>query len=122
MSGESSGGSIGERPSALARRRLAHFARRIGVLAAIAILLLLLAALVLSISEHHDLLVRLPLVARHGGHRRRLSQPRTTTGQVIHVALIVVGVGTLFYALAIVAEFFAAGHLGEVLAGGARRG
>ena len=49
-------------------------------------------------------------------------QPRTTGGQVIHVALIVVGVGTLFYALAIVAEFFAAGHLGEVLAAGARRG
>jgi voltage-gated potassium channel len=43
-------------------------------------------------------------------------QPRTTVGQVIHVGLIVVGVGTLFYALATVAEFFAAGHLGELLA------
>jgi voltage-gated potassium channel len=42
-------------------------------------------------------------------------QPSTTAGQIIHVALIVVGVGTLFYALAIVAEFFAAGHLGELL-------
>src|SRR5207245_9761955 len=43
-------------------------------------------------------------------------QPRTAVGQVIHVGLIVVGVGTLFYALATVAEFFAAGHLGELLA------
>jgi voltage-gated potassium channel len=43
-------------------------------------------------------------------------QPRTTIGQVIHVGLIVVGVGTLFYALATVAEFFAAGHVGELLA------
>jgi len=43
-------------------------------------------------------------------------QPRTTVGQVIHVGLIVVGVGTLFYALATVAEFFAAGHVGELLA------
>jgi voltage-gated potassium channel len=44
-------------------------------------------------------------------------QPRTTVGQIIHVGLIVVGVGTLFYSLATVAEFFAAGHLGELLAG-----
>jgi len=43
-------------------------------------------------------------------------QPRTTVGQIIHVGLIVVGVGTLFYALATVAEFFAAGHVGELLA------
>jgi voltage-gated potassium channel len=43
-------------------------------------------------------------------------QPATTIGQVIHVGLIVLGVGTLFYALATVSEFFAAGHLGELLA------
>jgi voltage-gated potassium channel len=43
-------------------------------------------------------------------------QPRTTIGQIIHVGLIVVGIGTLFYALATVAEFFAAGHVGELLA------
>lgn len=43
-------------------------------------------------------------------------QPRTALGQVTHVGLIVLGVGTLFYALATVAEFFAAGHLGELLA------
>jgi voltage-gated potassium channel len=43
-------------------------------------------------------------------------QPHSTVGQIIHVALIVVGVGTLFYGLAIVAEFFAAGHLGDLLA------
>jgi len=46
-------------------------------------------------------------------------QPSTTVGQLVHVGLIVVGVGTLFYALATVAEFFATGHLGELL--GARR-
>jgi voltage-gated potassium channel len=43
-------------------------------------------------------------------------QPATTIGQVMHVGLIVLGVGTLFYALATVSEFFAAGHLGELLA------
>ena len=43
-------------------------------------------------------------------------QPHTTAGQIIQVALIVLGVGTLFYALATVTEFFVAGHLGELLA------
>src|SRR5262249_46741380 len=43
-------------------------------------------------------------------------QPRTTFGQIVQVGLVVVGVGTLFYALATVTEFFVAGHLGDVLA------
>ena len=38
-------------------------------------------------------------------------------GQVIHILLIVLGVGTLFYALATLTEFFVGGELGEVLAG-----
>jgi voltage-gated potassium channel len=44
------------------------------------------------------------------------SQPRTVAGQVVQALLIVLGVGTLFYALATVTEFFVAGHLGELLA------
>ena len=43
-------------------------------------------------------------------------QPHTTAGQIIQVALVVLGVGTLFYALATIAEFFVAGHLGDLLA------
>ena len=42
-------------------------------------------------------------------------QPHTTAGQIVHVMLIVLGVGTLFYALAMTAEFFVAGHLGYLL-------
>jgi voltage-gated potassium channel len=42
-------------------------------------------------------------------------QPRTTAGQIVQVALVIVGVGTLFYALATIAEFFVAGHLAELL-------
>lgn len=45
-----------------------------------------------------------------------LSEPKTAAGQVIHILLIVLGVGTLFYALATLAEFFVGGELGEVLA------
>jgi voltage-gated potassium channel len=43
-------------------------------------------------------------------------QPSTTAGQVVQVALIMIGVGTLFYALATVTEFLVAGHLTELLA------
>jgi voltage-gated potassium channel len=116
MRGEDGGGSVGERPSALALRRLTHFARRIGILAAIAIALLLLAALVLSRTEHHDYWYSfrwaLDTEATVGG----FPQPHSVAGQVAQVALIVLGVGTLFYALALVAEMFVDGHLGELLA------
>jgi voltage-gated potassium channel len=54
----------------------------------------------------------LDTVATVGG----FPQPRTTAGQIIHVGLIVLGVGTLFYALATVTEFFVAGHIGDLLA------
>jgi voltage-gated potassium channel len=37
-------------------------------------------------------------------------------GQLVRVALIVLGVGTLFYALVTVTEFFVAGHVAELLA------
>jgi voltage-gated potassium channel len=39
-----------------------------------------------------------------------------TDAQIVKVILIVTGVGTLFYALVTVTEFFVAGHLGELLA------
>ncbi|MEA2221061.1 MAG: voltage-gated potassium channel [Solirubrobacteraceae bacterium] len=42
--------------------------------------------------------------------------PDDTGAQLVKVALIVFGVGTLFYALVTVAEFFVAGHLAEILA------
>jgi voltage-gated potassium channel len=42
-------------------------------------------------------------------------EPDDLPGQVTKVMLIVLGVGTLFYALVTVTEFFVAGHLGEIL-------
>jgi voltage-gated potassium channel len=41
--------------------------------------------------------------------------PPDLGGQITKVVLILVGVGTLFYALVTLAEFFVAGHLGEIL-------
>jgi voltage-gated potassium channel len=44
-----------------------------------------------------------------------IPDPDETSAQVLKVVLIVLGVGTLFYALVTVTEFFVAGHLGGLL-------
>src|SRR6185312_8997576 len=41
--------------------------------------------------------------------------PETVAGQIVKVALIVLGVGTLFYGLVTVTEVFVSGHLAELL-------
>lgn len=44
-----------------------------------------------------------------------IPEPAGTAGQIVKVALIVLGVGTLFYALVNVTEFFVSGHLSGLL-------
>jgi voltage-gated potassium channel len=44
-----------------------------------------------------------------------IPEPSSAAGQIVKVALIVLGVGTLFYALVTVVEFFVAGHLSGLL-------
>jgi voltage-gated potassium channel len=95
---------------------LRTLARRIAVVGIVVVDLLLVGALGLSISEGvgfwYAFRWALDTAATVGG----FPQPHTVAGQVIQVCLILVGVGTLFYALATVAEFFVAGHLAELLA------
>jgi voltage-gated potassium channel len=100
----------------LPRGQLRIFLRRIAFLGAIVAGLLLLGTVGLAASEDvgvwYAFRWALDTAATVGG----FSQPHTTAGQIIHVGLILVGVGTLFYGLATVAEFFVAGHLGDLLA------
>ena len=96
---------------------LALFARRIVLLGLVVVALLAAGAVALALTEHVGVWYAFRWSLDTAATVGVIPEPHTTAGQVIHVALIVVGVGTLFYALAIVAEFFAAGHLGEVLAG-----
>jgi voltage-gated potassium channel len=44
-----------------------------------------------------------------------IPEPSSSAGQILKVVLIVFGVGTLFYALVTVTEFFVAGHLSGLL-------
>ncbi len=108
-----------DRVARATRHQLTAFAKRILVLAVIATGLLLSGTVGLELSEHVGLWYAfrwsLDTAATSGG----FPQPHSTTGQVIEVGLTVLGVATLFYALATVTEFLVAGHLGDLL--GVRR-
>jgi voltage-gated potassium channel len=96
--------------------QLSVFVRRIGLLGAVVAGLVAFGTIGLVLSEGvggwYAFRWTLDTLATVGG----FPQPHRASGQIIQVALIMVGVGTLFYALATVAEFFVAGHLGELLA------
>jgi voltage-gated potassium channel len=98
-------------------RQLKSLARRVRLLGAIVAGLLSLGTVGLVLSEGvgpwYAFRWSLDTVATVGG----FPQPHTVAGQVIHVLLIVLGVGTLFYALATLTEFFVGGQLANVLAG-----
>jgi voltage-gated potassium channel len=64
-----------------------------------------------GVSVWRGFLFSLDTVATVGG----IPEPSNLGGQIVKVLLIVLGVGTLFYALVTVTEFFVAGHLGEIL-------
>ena len=106
----------GEHSEAARSHQLTVFARRIALLAAIVLSLLLAGALGLSLSEHVGFWYAFRWALDTASTVGDFPQPRTLAGQIINVCLVLVGVGTLFYALATIAEFFVAGHLGDLLA------
>jgi voltage-gated potassium channel len=103
------------RSRAVSSGELDRFVQRLLLLGAIVGSLLVLATVGLAVSEDvgvwYAFRWALDTAATVGG----FPQPRSAFGQVVHVALILVGVGTLFLAVATVTEFFGAGHLGELL-------
>jgi voltage-gated potassium channel len=85
-------------------------------LLALALLLLLAAgtagyAITEGVSVGFGFVWALDTVATIGS----IPEPASSGGQIVKVALIVLGVGTLFYALVTVAELFVAGHLSGLL-------
>ncbi len=90
---------------------LGRLARLIGLI------VLLLAAgtagfmLTEDVSAWRGFLWSLDTVATIGS----IPDPEDVDGQIVKVVLIILGVGTLFYAVVTVTEFFVAGHLGELL-------
>lgn len=102
-------------PSLQARRELRLFVRRLTQL--IAMIVALLAAgtigfvLTEGASAWEGFVWSLDTVATVGS----IPAPEDTGAQAVKIVLIVLGVGTLFYALVTVTEFFVAGHLSGLL-------
>jgi voltage-gated potassium channel len=91
------------------------FLRRLWALAVVVCVLLLVGTLGFALIESEnpwEAFVRtLDTVATVGA----IPAPGDTGGEIWRVALIILGVGTLFYALVTVTEFFVHGHLGRLL-------
>jgi voltage-gated potassium channel len=98
-----------------ARSQLIHFLRRLALLLALIQGLIVAGTIGFVVTEEVSIwrgfLWSLDTVATIGS----IPDPEDTGGQVVKVFLIVLGVGTLFYSLVTVTEFFVAGHLTGLL-------
>jgi len=97
------------------RGELAPFLRRLAVLVGVIVALLVAGTagfmLTEDVSAWDGFAWTLDTIATIGS----IPDPESTGGQIVKVLLLVLGVGTLFYALVTMTEFFVAGHLGEIL-------
>jgi voltage-gated potassium channel len=100
---------------AQARPELALFLGRLAKLGGVICLLLVAGMLGFAVAEETSLWIgfvwTLDTIATVGS----IPSPETTGGQILKVLLIVLGVGTLFYALVALTEFFVAGHVTGLL-------
>jgi voltage-gated potassium channel len=91
------------------------FLRRLGQLCVLIVVLLVLGTVGFIVTEGTSVLDgfvwSLDTIATVGSVR----SPGDADGEVVKILLIVLGVGTLFYALVTVTEFFVAGHLSGLL-------
>lgn len=103
-------------PRMRGRQDLLAFTRRLGQLVCLVCVLLLAGTIGFVLTTDHNwwdgFVLALDTVATVGS----IPSPTGTGAEIVKVLLIIFGVGTLFYALVTVAEFFVAGHLGEILA------
>src|SRR4051812_6802627 len=97
------------------RRDFAAFLRRLRTLALVLAAIVALGTLGLVLTEDvsvwRGFIWTLDILATVGS----IPAPETVPGQIVKVALIVLGVGTLFYGLVTVTEVFVSGHLAELL-------
>src|SRR3954465_9071451 len=96
-------------------REFAAFLRRLRALALVLVAIVALGTLGLTVTEDvsawRGFIWTLDILATVGS----IPAPETVAGQIVKVALIVLGVGTLFYGLVTVTEVFVSGHLAELL-------
>ncbi|HEY8625727.1 MAG TPA: NAD-binding protein [Solirubrobacteraceae bacterium] len=98
-----------------ARRELRMFTRRLGLLLGALVVLIAAGTIAFSLAEGtsigYGFVWTLDTVTTLGA----IQDPHNTAGRVVVVALELLGIGTLFYGLATVAEFFVSGQLTGLL-------
>ncbi len=96
-------------------REFADFLRRLRTLLIVLAAIVALGTIGLVVTERvgvwRGFIWTLDILATVGS----IPAPETVGGQIVKVALIVLGVGTLFYGLVTVTEVFVSGHLAELL-------
>ena len=99
----------------LRTRELRRLARRLIRLGLVIVGVLIAGTIAFAISEKLSVWEgfrwSLDVVATVGS----IEHPHTLAGEITSTLLIILGVGTLFYALVTVTEFFVSGHLAELL-------
>jgi voltage-gated potassium channel len=92
-----------------------QFTRRLGNLLAALVGLTILAAIAFSLVEHCSFAFGLVWTLDTVSTMGTVHQPKDTGGRVIVAVLELLGIGSLFYAFATIAEFFVSGQLNGVL-------
>ncbi|MGI8427721.1 MAG: potassium channel family protein [Solirubrobacteraceae bacterium] len=98
-----------------ARRELRQFMRRLGILLSALAVLILAGSTGFAITEGTSLAYGFVWTLDTVTTLGRIGLPRDTAGRAVAVGLELLGIGTLFYALATVAEFFVSGQLSGLL-------
>ncbi|MGA2013300.1 MAG: NAD-binding protein [Solirubrobacteraceae bacterium] len=97
------------------RRELRMFSRRLGLLFGALTALVAIGTIAFTISEGSSLAYSFSWTLDTVTTLGAIEDPRDTAGRVVVVALELFGIGTLFYGLATVAEFFVSGQLSGLL-------
>ena len=91
------------------------FARRLAILLAVLVGIIVLGTIALCLTEGTSVAYSFAWTLDTVTTLGAMPDPRDTPGRVVVVALELFGIGTLFYGLATVAEFFVSGQLSGLL-------
>jgi voltage-gated potassium channel len=107
---------LAARRTARRERDLHQFLRRLAILLVLLVLLVLAGSIGYAASEGTSLAYGFSWTLDTVTTLGVIPQPRDAGGRVLQVCLEIFGIGTLFYGLATVAEFFVSGQLSGLLA------
>jgi voltage-gated potassium channel len=91
------------------------FTRRLGILLVAVVAIIVLGTIALSITEGVSVAYAFAWTLDTVTTLGAMPDPHDTPGRIVVIALEVFGIGTLFYGLATVAEFFVSGQLSGLL-------